>query len=76
MTNISGKHALLKMLQKEGVNYMFGNPGTSEAPMMAIMNEYPSIEYVLVLQEGVAVGLAEGYARASKKNSFCKFTHR
>ena len=56
MTNISGKHALLKMLQKEGVNYMFGNPGTSEAPMMAIMNEYPSIEYVLVLQEGVAVG--------------------
>jgi len=43
MTNISGKHALLKMLQKEGVNYMFGNPGTSEAPMMAIMNEYPSI---------------------------------
>ena len=70
MTNISGKHALLKMLQKEGVNYMFGNPGTSEAPMMAIMNEYPSIEYVLVLQEGVAVGLAEGYARASKKIPF------
>ena len=70
MTNISGKHALLKMLQKEGVNYMFGNPGTSEAPMMAIMNEYPSIEYVLVLQEGVAVGLAEGYARSSKKVSF------
>lgn len=70
MTNISGKHALLKMLQKEGVNYMFGNPGTSEAPMMAIMNEYPSIEYVLVLQEGVAVGLAEGYGRASKKVPF------
>ncbi len=46
---------------------MFGNPGTSEAPMMAIMDQYSSIEYVLVLQEGVAVGLAEGYARSIGK---------
>jgi len=46
---------------------MFGNPGTSEAPMMAVMDQYPSIEYVLVLQEGVAVGLAEGYARSTGK---------
>jgi len=64
---IAGKHALLKMFEAEGVEYMFGNPGTSEAPMMAIMDQYPSIEYVLVLQEGVAVGLAEGYARSTGK---------
>jgi benzoylformate decarboxylase len=55
------------MFQAEGVEYMFGNPGTSEAPMMAVMDQYPSIEYVLVLQEGVAVGLAEGYARSTGK---------
>ena len=67
MTRIAGKHALLKMFESEGVEYMFGNPGTSEAPMMAVMDQYPSIEYVLVLQEGVAVGLAEGYARSTGK---------
>ncbi|MBP39358.1 MAG: thiamine pyrophosphate-binding protein [Dehalococcoidia bacterium] len=67
MAHIAGKHALLKMFEAEGVEYMFGNPGTSEAPMMAIMDQYSSIEYVLVLQEGVAVGLAEGYARSIGK---------
>jgi len=67
LARISGKHALLKMFEAEGVEYMFGNPGTSEAPMMAVMDQYPSIEYVLVLQEGVAVGLAEGYARSTGK---------
>ena len=50
MTRIAGKHALLKMFESEEVEYMFGNPGTSEAPMMAVMDQYPSIEYVLVLQ--------------------------
>ena len=55
------------MFEAEGIEYMFGNPGTSEAPMMAVMDQYPSIEYVLVLQEGVAVGLAEGYARSTGK---------
>ena len=67
MATIAGKHALLKMFEAEGVEYMFGNPGTSEAPMMAVMDQYPSINYVLVLQEGVAVGLAEGYARSTGK---------
>jgi benzoylformate decarboxylase len=67
LTRIAGKHALLKMFEAEGVEYMFGNPGTSEAPMMAVMDQYPSINYVLVLQEGVAVGLAEGYARSTGK---------
>ena len=38
------------MFESEEVEYMFGNPGTSEAPMMAVMDQYPSIEYVLVLQ--------------------------
>lgn len=65
MPKLAGKHALLKMFEAEGVRHMFGNPGTSEAPMMDIMPEYRGIEYFLVLQEGVAVGMAEGYARAT-----------
>jgi benzoylformate decarboxylase len=67
MVQLAGKHALLQMFQAEGVNYIFGNPGTSETPMMSILPEYPGLEYILVLQEGVAVGMAEGYARTTGK---------
>ncbi|MBN4059372.1 thiamine pyrophosphate-binding protein [Dehalococcoides mccartyi] len=65
MVQIAGKHALLQMFQAEGVKYIFGNPGTSETPMMSILPEYPALEYILALQEGVAVGMAEGYSRAT-----------
>ena len=62
---LEGKHALLQMFVAEGVNYVFGNPGTSETPMMTILPEYKDLDYILVLQEGVAVGMAEGYGRST-----------
>ena len=62
---LEGKHALLQMFVAEGVNYVFGNPGTSETPMMPILPEYKDLDYILVLQEGVAVGMAEGYGRST-----------
>ena len=62
---LAGKHALLQMFVAEGVNYVFGNPGTSETPMMTILPEYKDLNYLLVLQEGVAVGMAEGYGRST-----------
>ena len=62
---LAGKHALLQMFVAEGVNYVFGNPGTSETPMMTILPEYKDLDYILVLQEGVAVGMAEGYGRST-----------
>ena len=62
---LEGKHALLQMFVAEGVNYVFGNPGTSETPMMTILPEYKDLNYILVLQEGVAVGMAEGYGRST-----------
>ncbi len=67
MPILTGKRILLEMFLAEGVEYMFGNPGTSEAPMIDIMHEYPKINYVLALQEGVAVGIADGYWRSSGK---------
>lgn len=69
-TKLQGRHAFLQTLRSEGVRYIFGNPGTSEAPMMSIIHEYPDLEYVMVVQEGVAVGMAEGYARASGEVGF------
>ncbi len=67
INHMQGKRILLEMLLAEGVEMIFGNPGTSEAPMLDIMNEYPQLRYVLALQEGTAVGMADGYWRATGK---------
>lgn len=47
------------------VPYIFGNPGTTELPLVDGCNDYPSVQYVLSLHEDVAVAQAMGYARAS-----------
>jgi len=58
--------ALLEQLQAEGVRYMFGNPGTVEQGFLDELRSFPSIRYVLALQEATAVGMADGYARATR----------
>jgi benzoylformate decarboxylase len=37
MAEISGKHALAELLHQEGVEYIFGNPGTTELPLMDML---------------------------------------
>ena len=61
---------MMEMLKAEGVEYVFGNPGTSESAIMDELEAHPELDYKLVLQEGVAMGMADGYARASGKPSF------
>jgi benzoylformate decarboxylase len=70
MKNMTGKHALLEMLRLEGVQHVFGNPGTSESPFIDALGDFPDLNYVLALQEGVAVGMADGYARATGEAAF------
>ena len=70
MTVMTGKKALMEMLQAEGIQYIFGNPGTSEGPILDALEDYPDIQYLLTSQEGAAMGMADGYARASGKVSF------
>ena len=67
---MTGKIALMETLRAEGVRYVFGNPGTSEAPIMSALESYPDLDYVLAVQEGVAVGMADGYARRTGRPSF------
>ena len=64
MPSMSGKQALAQMLVAEGVEYIFGNPGTSETPFLDVLQDYPQMRYIQALQEGTAVGMADGYARA------------
>ena len=67
---MTGKQALLEMLKAEGVDHIFGNPGTSEGPIIDLLGDYPEFKYILALQESVAVGMGESYARATGKASF------
>jgi benzoylformate decarboxylase len=65
MAYISGKQAFLQILKQEGVSVMFGNPGTTELPLMDGLAREPGIHYVLALQEAVAIAMADAYAQAS-----------
>lgn len=62
---LSGRNALLRILEDEGVTHLFGNPGTTELPIMEALPEHPGIRFVLGLQEAVVLAMADGYARAS-----------
>src|ERR671931_2075629 len=65
MPHTTGKQAFLALLKQEGVAVMFGNPGTTELPLMDGLAREPGIRYVLALQEAVAIAMADGYAQAS-----------
>lgn len=68
---ITGRDAFLRVLKDEGVTRMFGNPGTTELPIMHALSSAPEMGYVLGLQEAVVIAMADGYARASGKLVSC-----
>ncbi len=70
MPTMTGKRALVEMLIAEGVEYVFGNPGTSETPFMDALQDYPQLNFMLSLQENSAVAMADGYARGAGKPAF------
>ena len=65
-----GAQLLLEILESEGVDYIFGNPGTTELPLIDALLETPAIRYILALQEASAVAMADGYAQAARKPGF------
>lgn len=65
-----GRDIVLEVLKTEGVTHIFGNPGTTELSLVDALLKAGSFEYVLALQEASAVGMAEGYARATGKPAF------
>jgi benzoylformate decarboxylase len=62
---MSGKRAFLDLLKQEGVEIVFGNPGTTELPLMDAFAVEHDIRYVLGLQEAALMAMADGYAQAS-----------
>ena len=62
----TGSEALLQMLIDAGVKYIFGNPGTTELPLMDALAAEPRLNYVLGLQEVPVMAMADGYAQAAR----------
>ncbi len=66
----TGAELLVEVLRQEGVRFVFGNPGTTEMPLVRALAAAPEIEYVLGLQETSVVAMAAGYATASGQPGF------
>jgi benzoylformate decarboxylase len=62
---MTGNRAFLDLLKQEGVEIMFGNPGTTELPLMDAFATENELRYLLGLQEAAVMAMADGYAQAS-----------
>jgi benzoylformate decarboxylase len=67
MPSYKGRQVFMETLRAHGVEYIFGNPGTTEMPILDSLLEYPELRYIMTLQESIAVGAAHYYAQASGK---------
>ncbi|UFZ07906.1 benzoylformate decarboxylase [Bradyrhizobium ontarionense] len=62
------KQATFELLRAFGIKKVFGNPGSTELPFLS---DWPDdIDYVLGLQEASVVGMADGYAQATRNAGF------
>ncbi len=62
------KQATLDLMRSFGIDKVFGNPGSTELPFLS---DWPDdLDYVLGLQESSVVGMADGYAQATRNAAF------
>lgn len=71
MNRISGRSVFLALLKDEGITHLFGNPGTTELPIMHALKEHPDLTYVMAMQESLVVAMADGFSRASGRLVAC-----
>src|SRR4029077_236479 len=65
-----GRQVFFETLLAHGVDRIFGNPGTSESKLLDSLLDYPQLQYIVHLHEGVAVGAANFYGPARRKTAF------
>ena len=62
------RDAAISLMRELGMTTLFGNPGSTELPLF---KDFPDdFRYVLGLQESVVVGMADGYAQATRNAAF------
>ena len=67
MPVMAGRQAIMEIFRTEGVDYIFGNPGTTELGFMDMLQDYPQLHYIVCLHESIALSAAQMYANASGK---------
>ncbi|MDP6127370.1 MAG: thiamine pyrophosphate-binding protein [Dehalococcoidales bacterium] len=67
MSTVTVREGLMRIFGCEGVDHIFGLPGSSEIQFMDGLEDHPEIKYILGLHESTVASMAVGYARASGK---------
>jgi len=73
MKKINGAEIMVKCLQQEGVDIVFGYPGAAICPFYDAIYD-SGIRHVLVRQEQNAAHMASGYARSLSRPAVCTAT--
>ena len=67
-SSVTVREAVNELLRSLGITTIFGNPGSTELPMFrAFPNDF---RYIVGLQEAVVVGMADGFAQATRNAAF------
>ena len=64
---ITGAQAVVDCLRREGIDHVFGIPGTQNLPILDVLRATPEIRFLLTRHEQGAAFMAYGYARALHK---------
>jgi acetolactate synthase I/II/III large subunit len=70
---MSGARAIVKALEREKTEYVFGMPGGANLPFYDALWD-SSIKHVLVRHEQLAAHMADGYGRVSRRAGVCAAT--
>jgi benzoylformate decarboxylase len=68
MPQVTVREATVELLDKLGMTTIFGNPGSTELPLFRDFPEH--FRYILGLQESVVLGMADGFAQATRNAAF------
>ncbi len=70
MAQVTGAEALINTLKAQGVQHIFGLPGTTVVPLLDALAGREDVKYILSLHENSVMSMAEGYARATGGPAF------
>lgn len=74
MAQMTGAQIMIKCLELEGVDYVFGLPGGVILPTFDVLYDSKKINFILVRHEQGAAHMADGYARATGRPGVCMVT--
>ena len=71
LQRVQSRELLFQTLEELNIPFLFGVEGTCELPLIDGCAEHPSVQYIQVLHENIAVGAAMGFGRMTGKPGVC-----